>query len=85
MTLNQLIEKANKHYPDGFLAHYWDGLNQKVIAKNCGDTLAQFIVRELQDTFDENANDAEQIVEVRRALKNAHREIGNIIDKLGKA
>ena len=36
---------------------------------NLGDTLAQFIVRELKDTFDTEANDAEQLAEAAKAAK----------------
>jgi len=60
MKLVELLDLANRGYPDGFLAEYYDS----VIGgpkRGSGDTLAEFIVKELTDTFDDEADDETQI------------------------
>ena len=53
MTLNQLICRAASVYPDAYPLVYWDQEVQEPKADPFGgDTLAQFVVQELADTFD---------------------------------
>jgi hypothetical protein len=51
----ELLKAANRHYPDGQLASYFDEKTGKLVepAKGeGGDTLAQFIVVELSEAAD---------------------------------
>jgi hypothetical protein len=73
MKLVDLLSKANKYYPDGFLAEYYDSDGN--IVDGQGDTLAEFIVKELKDTFDPDASDEDQIREAIRAMETAKRDI----------
>ena len=56
----ELLNAANRGYPDGFLAEYYDIKTGKV-KDGSGDTLAQFLVRELAETFDESQSSDFQI------------------------
>jgi len=83
MKLNQLICKAASVYPDGFVLKYWD------MEKECpkenpegGDTLAQFIARELADTYDPETNDKEQVETAVRVMQAAISDITTVIDAL---
>ena len=78
MTLKQLLKKIDKSYPDGLV----NG------AKN-GDTLAAFIVSELEETFDPKATDlhklarahtvmarvVQDVIDVRSALSKLHYDV----------
>lgn len=49
----ELLKAANRHYPDGHLAHYFDEKTGKLVEDGeGGDTLAQFIVVELSEAAD---------------------------------
>lgn len=83
MKLNQLICKAAAVYPDGFVLKYWD------MKKECpkenhegGDTLAQFIARELADTYDSEADDKMQAETAVRAMQAAASDITTVMDAL---
>jgi len=82
MTLNELIALADKAYPDSMIERYWDAKKQRVRRNNFGDTLAQFIVGELSDTFDDDNSDEEQLKEAIRVMESAQREIGGVISAL---
>jgi len=75
MTLKELVKIASEAYPDDLVQQYHD-------SEGGGDTLAEFIARELSDTFDEKASDAEQLEEALRAMSTAHRELGNVVTAL---
>ena len=51
MKLPELLNAANKGYPDGYLAEYYE-TKTGARKRGSGDTLAEFIVLELIDTFD---------------------------------
>ena len=72
MTLNQIICRAASVYPDGFILEYWD-MQESQPRDNVtgGDTLAEFVARELNDTFDPEADEATQIATAVRAMQTA--------------
>jgi len=47
-----------------------------------GDTLAEFIVREIRDTFDPNATRSQQLEDAGRVLVNAIDDLENVIERL---
>ncbi len=65
---NDLIAAANKFYPDGYLDMVWDP-KRKVILPEPGDTLAEFVVRELVDTFDSKLSDEKKVLEAMRVIE----------------
>ena len=77
LALVELLNMANKGYPDEFLSEYYD-MNTGERRQCDGDTLAKFIVTELRDTFDAHASHAEQIEEAHRVLNNAIRDLENV-------
>jgi len=81
MKLNELIHQAAAAYPDAQLLEYWDG--QRAVHNPAGgDTLAEFIVKELCDTFDADATEAEQRAEGTRVLRRAVSELQSVITAL---
>lgn len=82
MTLPELLDAANQGYPDGYLAEYYDA-KTGVRKRGSGDTLAQFIVLELIDTFDSKADDDSQIGMATQLLERARRDLLSVIQALG--
>ena len=78
----ELLNLANKGYPDGFLSEYFDQETGEYAEADFGDTLAQAIVAELTDTFDPDATDQEQVDTARYFLSNFHRDILAVQDAL---
>lgn len=83
MTLLQLLTKANRGYPDGFLATYFDAESGRP-KPGSGDTLAEFVVKELADTFDPDATDERQIREAVCVLQRAQWDLHDAVRALEK-
>jgi hypothetical protein len=81
LSLVELLKIANEAYEDGYLAEYFDP-DTGAARAGSGDTLAEFIVREIRDTFDLNATRSEQLEEARRVLLNAVDDLENVIEQL---
>lgn len=79
MKLDELIEIANRGYPDDEIVSYHRGETET------GDGLAKFIAVELRETFDPKTADAAQIAEAIRALSVARNEIESVIEALANA
>jgi hypothetical protein len=77
MTLVELLDKANAGYPDGFLREYYNSKTGRP-RKGKGDTLAQFIVIELSETFDPDADDDDQRYTADRMLRAAVTELESV-------
>ena len=71
MTLKELIAIASSAYPDGLIERAAEG-------RPVGDGLAEFIARELRDTFEKSKPDSGQLGEAVRALGVAIRELGGV-------
>ena len=82
MQINQLIAKANRHYPDGLLAACWDSEQQRAKDEDNGDTLALFIVRELVDTYDSWGTDEGNLSDACLALRTAARHLEELAEGL---
>jgi hypothetical protein len=77
MTLDKLVKIADRGYYDGLVWAYYkdpDG--------DHGDTLAQFIALEIADTYDPEADDVEQLLEVARALTKAEVQLAEVVNAL---
>ena len=81
LSLVELLNIANEAYEDGYLVEYFDP-DTGASKAGSGDTLAEFIVREIRDTFDLNAARSEQLEEARRVLTNAIDDLENVIERL---
>lgn len=81
LSLLELLNVANESYPDGFLGEYFDPKTAER-REGGGDTLAQFIVAELSETFDSGASRTKQLREARIALENAAEKIEEVIHGL---
>jgi hypothetical protein len=83
MTLNQLICSAASVYPEAFVLEYWSMAESEPQENRMGgDTLAEFIAREIYDTYDVNASDAEQIVSAVKAMQAAANDLQKVADAL---
>jgi hypothetical protein len=81
LSLVELLKIANEAYEDGYLAEYFDP-DTGAARAGSGDTLAEFIVREIRDTFDPNASRMVQLEEARRVLMNAIDDLESVIERL---
>jgi hypothetical protein len=81
LSLPALLQLANSAYPDGFLEEYFD-LETGARHQGSGDTLVEFVVIEISETFDPNLTRAEQLAEARRVLSRATRELEEVIQAL---
>lgn len=73
MELLKIIEIADMAYPDGLIMQAY-----KANGKSVGDGLAEFIVLELKDTYDQDASNMDQLEEAARVMRNAQRELENV-------
>ena len=73
MKLSEIIAIASRAYPDSAVAAYFEDLDGAH-----GDTLAEFIVRELQDVYDDEASDEDQLSEAARVMRRARDELESV-------
>ena len=81
MKLPELLNAANQGYPDGYLAEYYD-TKTGARKRGSGDTLAEFIVLELIDTFDSKSPDDSQIGIATQLLERARTDLLGVIEAL---
>lgn len=81
MTLNELMEIVHRAYPDEQTRLCWNARKQKV-RTGTGDTLAEFVVGEIADTFDPNVSTEKQLDEALSAMRWAAIELGAVITAL---
>ena len=78
MKLNAILEIVHQAYPDEHTRRCWNDKKQKP-QTGTGDTLAEFIVREIVDTFDADAGDTNQIDAALCAMRWASTELEAVI------
>lgn len=81
MKLNELLEIVHRAYPDEHTRRSWDSKKSKV-RTGTGDTLAEFIVREIVDTFGADTPEEYQLDEALCAMRRACTELTAVIDAL---
>lgn len=79
MQFSEIIEIADGSYPEGMIGETY---RQR---RNCGDTLALFICRELSAVYDAAADDATQLRTAQNALHTAIRELQDVSHALSQA
>jgi len=77
MKLSEIIAIASQAYPDSAVQAYFEDLEGQH-----GDTLAEFIVRELQDVYDADASSQDQLSEAARAIRRARDELDQVLAAL---
>ena len=78
-SLAEMLNRANERYQDGYLSEYYDPATGEG-RDGEGDTLAEFIVKEIRDTFDPNASREAQIKEAQRVLRIAIADLELVIE-----
>ena len=81
MKLNELLEIVHRAYPSEDTRRCWDAKKQKV-RTGAGDTLAEFIVREIADTFETDAPEENQFDAALCAMRRACAELTGVIEAL---
>jgi hypothetical protein len=86
ISRRDLILLVGKSYDEDGLQDGWgkyiDDSGHLILRGAIGDTLADFIILELDDTYDEAAPRSAQIVEACRVLQMAQQNIANVLDSL---
>ena len=83
MVLNQLIATAAGAYPEAFVLRYWDAQAGEPKANPTGgDTLAEFIAREIAETYEPLATDTKKIEKAARKMREAARDLAAVADAL---
>ena len=85
MKFKEILAIANQGYAKGDTGVDLQNINPRGSRSMVGDTLAEFVVREIHDTFDQLADDEEQIDEAIRVLRTAVKDLENTIDVLASA
>lgn len=78
LTLMDILNAANEHYDESYLSTYFDVTNGER-RDGSGDTLAEFIVCELRESFDEKSSRERQVAVEVRMLERAKADIQNAI------
>jgi len=81
MKLNELLEIVHRAYPDEQTRGCWNPETQRTCGGS-GDTLAEFIVREIADGFDAKATDRAQVADALLAMHRAQGELGAVAKAL---
>ena len=81
MKLNELLEIVHRAYPDEQTRECWNKKTQRPCG-GAGDTLAEFIVREIADGFDAKATDRAQVADALLAMHRAQGELGAVAKAL---
>ena len=79
MDLDRITGIAGSAYPDGLVEDYREDPDG-----DHGDMLAEFIVKELKDTYDGEAIDAEQLDTALSAMRTAICELQDVADAFEK-
>ena len=77
MKLDELLEIVHRAYPDGLTRACWNKARQRACG-GAGDTLAEFIVREIADVYDASASDEDQLGEALRVVRRACAELAGV-------
>jgi len=78
MKLSEIINIANEAYPDSLISKNFNPKTGKATTNHHGDGLANFIVRELVDTYDRKAISRDQLIEAQRVMSMASRELRSV-------
>lgn len=74
MRFRDIVKIADRAYGDGLVLEYFS------TRKPVGDTLAEFIVHELEETYDKRAGTDAQLSEACRVMENATEQLNHVYD-----
>jgi hypothetical protein len=80
-TIADILNAANKYYAERYLSTFFNGVTG-ALKFGDGDTLAQFIVHEISETYDQESSRGEQVAEALKVLERARRDIRKAIKGL---
>jgi len=72
----KILVAADGAYPDGLVLQAFHALQGNGDAP--GDTLAEFVVREIADTYDAEADWEDKVTEAQRVMENAAMELESV-------
>ena len=81
MDVNDLMEMVHESYPNEQTRCCWDPVGRQV-CPGSGDTLAEFIVGEIVDTYDAMATDRAQIADAVLAMNRAQSDLDAVAKAL---
>lgn len=81
LTLRELLNAANKHYDENYLSVYFEDSTGRY-KNGSGDTLAEFIVCELRESFDWAGSRERRVRAAVHVLERAKQDIQRAIDGL---
>ena len=81
MKINELLEIVHQAYPNEQTRCCWDPIGRQV-CPGSGDTLAEFVVQEIAETYDPKATDKAQLEEAARLMRWACIELEAVIKAL---
>ena len=84
MKLNALLEIVHRAYPEEHTRQCWNAMKQRV-RRGKGDTLAEFVVGEIADTFDPDAPEETQLDVALSEMLWARTELTAVIEALEAA
>lgn len=79
MTKLELMQVANKGYPDGALSEHYDDNGNFVASSMSGDGLAAYVVAELSDVYDKDESTKRQLQFALRAMRRSVRDLEDVI------
>ena len=84
MRLDDIIKAADKAYPDGLVGKAYREIKAKKDSAvlTVGDTLAEFIAREITETYDPKAGTDRQLEEAAHVMETALSEVQNVWQSL---
>jgi hypothetical protein len=81
MTLLEVLNVANKGYPDGGLTRYFDPETGEPVDRY-GDALAKFVVIEISETYEEGESDVDNLSRAKQVIRTAQGELEQVIEAL---
>lgn len=85
MKVVEILDIAAAAYPEEYLRHYYhaNGLNAgEFNQKGSGDTLAEFIVKEIISTYDPERTSLEQLKDAHNVMQRASSELDCVVNDL---
>lgn len=78
LNLVDILDMANESYPDGWLREYYNSEGKYVAGK--GDTLAEFVVKEIIETYDDSSSNQRKVIRAAKAMSTAACELSSIVN-----
>lgn len=82
MKINELMKLVGDHYDDRGTDAFWDYKNERIDCDGTGDTLAEFIVREIYETFEPANSTDDQLEEAIRVMQCARNQLNDVVSGL---